>query len=186
MPLSSAEAKPSENNCLLTADMQQDGEGCQWTTLICVESSCKNAKMSPSPVAKWANVISKYKIKNTVCLKCMKVNQCCLVKFSVLKYQPYLEQSSPEPPPCMPTIPHEFLVDSAVLWGKEESSILKWMKYKDKETKRQNQNPLFPLIYTLLPCVVKRPPIQPIPCNDSLGINIEKQSVALSYFWKKA
>lgn len=31
----------------------------------------------------------------------------------------YLEQSSPAPPPCTPTILHEFSAGSAVLWGEE-------------------------------------------------------------------
>lgn len=33
-------------------------------------------------------------------------------------FEAYLEQSSPAPPPCTPTILREFSVDSAVLWGK--------------------------------------------------------------------
>lgn len=35
-------------------------------------------------------------------------------------FEAYLEQSSPAPPPCMPTILHEFLVDLAVLKGGEK------------------------------------------------------------------
>lgn len=37
-------------------------------------------------------------------------------------FEAYLEQSFPAPPPCMPTILHEFLVDLAVLKGERRDS----------------------------------------------------------------
>lgn len=52
-------------------------------------------------------------------LKCMQRNQYSVETFAhqsaAYGFEAYLEQSSPVPPPCTPTILREFSADSAVL-----------------------------------------------------------------------
>lgn len=88
-----------------------------------VKRSRQNEKINPSPVARWPAVILNMQYALTWgshahgAARFMKENQYSISACQSVARgaEAYLEQSSPAPPPCMPTILREFSVDWVVL-----------------------------------------------------------------------